>query len=278
MSRLQPYGFEKKMQGELSFKTSGYEACYPGKRVGPTYPDHYIIHFILNGKGRYQYKGQIFHLEKGQGFVMFPHELVYYTPDEQDPWEYYWLGVDGKTVDEFFNSYSKIHEVPLISYEPEIIDHIIKTKHIMKQNYTQEEREFALLRELSSIFFFLSKNKTALNVVGREQKTYLQRAVDYMELFSYRPLQIAEVASALHIDRTYLYHLFKQNYNMSPKEYLIQFRMEKACKLMSTKHKEISLKEISNIVGYRDYGLFSKMFKKYTGYSPKGYVQKEVEE
>ena len=50
------------------------------------------------------------------------------------------------------------------------------------------------------------------------------------------------------------------------REYLMGIRMEKARQL--ARSGEHSLVEISQLVGYRDYAQFSKMYKKYHGISP----------
>ncbi|MGF7047731.1 AraC-like DNA-binding protein [Paenibacillus sp. DS2015] len=53
----------------------------------------------------------------------------------------------------------------------------------------------------------------------------------------------------------------------SIQEYLIHFRVNKACELMM--NSELSIGDISRSVGYDDPLLFSKIFKKVKGASPK---------
>jgi transcriptional regulator GlxA family with amidase domain len=57
--------------------------------------------------------------------------------------------------------------------------------------------------------------------------------------------------------------------NVSPQNYLINFRLKKACDLLSGTN--LSINELSNSVGYGDPFLFSKVFKKYKGISPRAY-------
>ena len=56
---------------------------------------------------------------------------------------------------------------------------------------------------------------------------------------------------------------------ISPQKYLINFRLNQACKLM--KNTELSIAEISRSVGYQDPLYFSKLFKKEKGLSPSKY-------
>ncbi len=53
-------------------------------------------------------------------------------------------------------------------------------------------------------------------------------------------------------------------------EYVTFIRLEKAKGLMQ--EGKLSIKAISEIVGYHDLQYFSKIFKKFEGLSPKGYV------
>jgi YesN/AraC family two-component response regulator len=54
---------------------------------------------------------------------------------------------------------------------------------------------------------------------------------------------------------------------MSPQEFLIRYRMDKASEFMLT--NSLSISEISRSVGYEDPLAFSKIFKKIKGASPR---------
>ena len=64
-------------------------------------------------------------------------------------------------------------------------------------------------------------------------------------------------------------HACKETYNISPMKYVTKLRMESAKQiLMSTDYK---LETVANMLGYADAFIFSTVFKKMTGMSPKGY-------
>jgi YesN/AraC family two-component response regulator len=69
---------------------------------------------------------------------------------------------------------------------------------------------------------------------------------------------------------SYLSKLFRNYKGMSPSEYLINLRVEKAKQLMKSE-PDISSKEISIILGYSDPLYYSKIFKKVTGVWPSDY-------
>lgn len=86
-------------------------------------------------------------------------------------------------------------------------------------------------------------------------------AENYMNEISF--LDLAKVA---HVSRSYLSSLFKKEVGCSFPEYLVKFRINKAVDILNK--KDIPLSTVASLVGYNDYSQFSKMFKKYKGYSP----------
>ena len=42
----------------LSVSNVGHEKCHPGYQWGPGVRDHYLIHYVAKGKGRYEVNGQ----------------------------------------------------------------------------------------------------------------------------------------------------------------------------------------------------------------------------
>jgi hypothetical protein len=69
-----------------------------------------------------------------------------------------------------------------------------------------------------------------------------------------------------------VYTLLKKQYNMSPKAYLIQLRIQHACDLL--KYEDFSISSISEMVGYQNVYYFSQSFKKTMGISPSEYRKK----
>ncbi|MBE7039063.1 MAG: helix-turn-helix transcriptional regulator [Ruminococcaceae bacterium] len=57
--------------------------------------------------------------------------------------------------------------------------------------------------------------------------------------------------------------IFKQNFNTTPNQYIINHKINLAKKLLES--KEFSISEISNLCGFEDIYYFSKTFKKVTG-------------
>jgi len=76
---------------------------------------------------------------------------------------------------------------------------------------------------------------------------------------------------------SYISRLFKQHNNgISPGEYLSNYRIEKAKKIMK-ENPDLMVKEIADMVGFHDAYYFSKIFKKKTGMWPTEYYVNKIE-
>ena len=83
-------------------------------------------------------------------------------------------------------------------------------------------------------------------------------------------LTIKEIADALNISESHLYHTFQDTCNTSPKEYILNFRMQHACTLLKTGQYKVY--EVAEKSGFSDAKYFMTIFKKRMGVSPKKYA------
>jgi AraC-like DNA-binding protein len=103
----------------------------------------------------------------------------------------------------------------------------------------------------------------------KHQEIYIKQAIEFIDTNYSRKISIEEIAVYVGIDRKYLSRLFSDILNIPPQNYLINFRLQKACDLLTS--SSLSINEISTSIGYNDPFLFSKIFKKYKGISPTSY-------
>lgn len=98
----------------------------------------------------------------------------------------------------------------------------------------------------------------------------IQASVDYMKQHYRQSCPIGEIAAQSFMSEVWFRKLFKAEYGMSPRQYIIQLRIQNAIALMSTGY--YSLKEVAYLSGYQDYKYFSVEFKKTVGTSPSEYL------
>ena len=113
---LEKYYFHQSDQTDLSC-TWRLRECRPEYTWGPGVRDHFIVHYILKGSGRFSDGSNTWELQKGDGFVIFPGRLVTYTADATNPWTYSWVGFHGLKAESFLNKAGILSETPVFSIQ-----------------------------------------------------------------------------------------------------------------------------------------------------------------
>lgn len=98
-------------------------------------------------------------------------------------------------------------------------------------------------------------------------RAQLQQATDYIYTHLNRDLSLAELASVINISPTYFASLFKQAMRISPHQYVIQQRVERA-KVMLSK-TDLAIADIALQVGFSSQSHLTQQFKRFTGMTPK---------
>lgn len=256
---------------DLNMYRCGIEDCTSGYSWGPGVRDHYIIHYVLGGKGRFHVNGQTYTLKEQDGFLICPNTIVHYEADKEDPWSYCWAGFHGLKAEHYLKHANLSPGTPVFTCDKmheirECFSRMISTKNLGK---SKEIILLGLLYEFLGILIESSAgNGTADNSTSRKE-SYVKKAVEFIAMNYSRKISVAEIAHHVGIDRSYLYSLCEEYLNASPQKFIINYRMNKACELMI--NKALTIGDISRSIGYDDPLVFSKVFKKVKGVSPSEY-------
>ena len=95
----------------------------------------------------------------------------------------------------------------------------------------------------------------------------IKEIAEYLKENYYNPdLSIMLLAEKFQMNPSYLSRVFKKQMGVGLSEYLQKIRIESAKELMHK--KELSIKEISERVGYNNVMTMNRAFKKYEGTTP----------
>lgn len=100
-----------------------------------------------------------------------------------------------------------------------------------------------------------------------QSKQYIAQARTYIHDHFNEAITLEQVAINVKLSPNYFSNLFKQEFGETFIDYLTKVRLEKAKAYLE--ENQLSLKEISFMVGYKDPNYFSRVFKKYFHESPK---------
>lgn len=100
-------------------------------------------------------------------------------------------------------------------------------------------------------------------------KVRVRAVTDFMNANLHRRIALIELAGVVNLSPAYLSRLFKAETGLSPGEYLIRLRIEKAGELLATSF--LSIKQIMAAVGYNNKSNFGRSFRRYFRVTPTEY-------
>lgn len=105
-------------------------------------------------------------------------------------------------------------------------------------------------------------------------KARVQTVIGFMTVNLHRKLALADLANLVHLSASHLSRLFKMETGLSPGEFLIRLRMERAHELLTTRFE--SIKEVMATVGYGNKSNFVRHFKRFYGFAPSEYRKRHL--
>jgi AraC family transcriptional regulator len=97
----------------------------------------------------------------------------------------------------------------------------------------------------------------------------LSRVLDYIDACLARDIKLANLAQLLSMSPFHFSRLFKQSMGISPHQYLIQQRIERAKRLL--KQSDRAIIDIALDCGFNSHSHLSKQFRQLTGMTPKAF-------
>jgi AraC-like DNA-binding protein len=148
-------------------------------------------------------------------------------------------------------------------------------KMLFEQSQGGPLNVLALPIYLAELLLVLVRNESSLqahNVNGkRAEKLRQYIETHYFEIFSSHDIAVKLGVSARHIN-----NIFKEQYHVTPLQYLTEVRMELAKKMLSETDKDIS--SVCFEVGFESLSTFYRIFRNSEGIAPNSYRKLQHEE
>nr|WP_017446534.1 AraC family transcriptional regulator [Gayadomonas joobiniege] len=102
--------------------------------------------------------------------------------------------------------------------------------------------------------------------IRTSQDERLDRVLNYLNKNYHNKVSVEKLAALANLSESAFYKLFKQHTRITPKAYISQLRIGRACQLLSHSDKKIAL--VANQVGYFSLAQFNKEFKRLKKQTP----------
>lgn len=141
-------------------------------------------------------------------------------------------------------------------------------KRMMRESKEKKTGYAEMLRaSLVNLIVGLARNET---FDEGDKKEYVTRRVRaYADEHFFEQLHLGDICCELNFSLTYVSLTFKREMGMTFRDYLKKVRLERACGYLRT--TDMTVAEISALVGYSDPAFLHKIFKKEMGFTPYEY-------
>jgi len=260
------YKFPGRTMGALVVCNTGLQRCESGYSWGPGVRDHYLMHYVISGKGSFQVGGRTYALSKGDLFLTTPHKNIFYQADTQEPWEYCWVGFQGTEAKMLLDQTDLREDEPVLQGVSE--DVYKEMMRIYESRGSLPHQTAFMTGVLYQLLAALIRD--AKRPEGRREGDPVRRACEYIANNFVMPISVEDIAAHVGLSRSRLYRLFMAEMKLSPVQLLTQVRIRQACVLL--RRGDLSVKAVAASVGYENQLYFSRRFREIMGVSPTQFV------
>ncbi|WP_144744352.1 AraC family transcriptional regulator [Enorma burkinafasonensis] len=259
----------------------GREVCTPGHAFGPARRGHYLFHYVLDGCGTLTASGAedaepaTFEVSAGEGFLIFPGQVTTYVADLKTPWEYIWVEFDGSHVKSLLDRTGLSPAYPI--YRSRDDGKARQMVDAMRSLLDHRAESPVYLVGCTYFFFeaFLSSVEPHRSQAPNKlHDFYVDHALNFIEENYRDNVGVEDIARSVGLNRSYFGKVFREAMGVSPQQFLIGYRMEKACELL--KLSTLSIAQVGREVGYPNQLHFSRAFRNAVGISPRAWRQQNT--
>ncbi|MDR0270454.1 AraC family transcriptional regulator [Paenibacillus sp.] len=272
MERINAHHTTPAMKGQMDLNLLffGMEECTPGHTWGPGLRDSYVLHYIHSGHGVFRTNETEYELGAGQGFILIPDTLVHYSADPLDPWTYTWIAFKGLNAKPLLQRAHISAQCPIFTaHATSCFGSFYEELKTAGDDRGSDALSQSILYRILADLIRCSPETDTGHKPQYSLEGYIRKSIEYIESSYSQKITVLDIARSIGLDRTYLSGLFKDKFGVPLQTFLLEYRMNRATDLLQ--NPELSVSDVSRSVGYNDPFLFSKMFKKVVGSSPREY-------
>jgi AraC-like DNA-binding protein len=204
-------------------------------------------------------------ITEGDAFLVFPGIQHSYRPDPAVGWDEYWVGFRGKYPETLTKNSFLSPQTPVL--HPGLHETLIDSLHEIFEIARREPPHFqlklggAIIKLIARILSHSEQEKQ-----GSEVADLVEKARVLLDEHIYNHLEMNDFARQLNLEYAELRRLFKSYTGMSPYQYFLHLKINKAKDLLA--QGEYSVKEIAYMLSFENQYYFSRLFKSKTGVPP----------
>lgn len=231
-----------------------------------TFPGHEMI-YCLKGRGIAILGGHQYHIAPRQLLWVNCWHPHHYFADAEDPWEVYWLRIDGPGLDAYASIIRAITSPQFEDLDDEVWRRHFESAFELLENPNQPEMPSKMHVQLATMLGLLYEQRCREGDLPVMQiPHYLEKPLQRMRNGYAEHLRLPDLAQMAGMSVSHFIRSFRQVMGTSPIDWLRQERIAQAKHRLLESNEPV--KEIARQCGYRDPYFFSKDFHKIVGMPP----------
>ncbi len=229
--------------------------------------DEFQIIYITEGYGILETKDHKYVISPGTIITLLPNIWHRYRPDPKTGWKEYYIGFQGEFANQHvMNKYCNYMKKPAvyIGFQEKILDIFNKLiEEVKDEKIGYQQVCSGLLIYLIGNIVSVIRNKEFGGTIIKQK---ILKARLHIRGNIYNNIDMEELAADLNISYSYFRTMFKKYTGISPSQYHLLLKLQRARELIISSNK--SIKEISNELNFHSIYYFSQIFKQKMGVRP----------
>lgn len=225
--------------------------------------DTYMILYTYEGEGTVDYLDKNYTLTKGKGIFLDCSLPYSYVADIF--WKYSILYINGRQMKECYKEYCK-NGSPVFTSSPDGTYQKSLEQLLVLYNSAQPHLDWMVSDCITQMLTALLQTSYEQNRKYTTTPENILLTKKYMEKHFETDLSLDFLSEFSGVSKYHLSREFKKHIGFSPREYLIQLRIQKAKSLLST--TDLPVNKIAHTVGIHDINNFNMLFKKHVDMTP----------
>lgn len=237
------------------------------------YPYYHWLQTV-KGEGVLEFANEKHVLKPGQGILMTPYTAHNYQPNyaHTSEWSTFYLTFSGAAIDSILNGLNMNFTAVYEEHEDELFYlHIRKLLQRISDNPEEKLLNYDISVDLYAFLMLIKKHGKMHNRLSTAQSyEKIRHIVEWLEQVYSENIGLLEIAEKANVSPQHLNKLFHAAFGISPYSFLVQLRIREAKRILLT-DVDLTLKELSQQVGFNGVSHFVTTFKKREGITPKQY-------
>lgn len=233
---------------------------------------HYFteILIVLSGKGNFVVENEKYPIKDRDIIIVNPY--VQHTETSSGDYPLWYIVIGINNIKFAKKSLGDRQHFIFHDYMGELLPLLKLAIAEMNQEGWGYEAALKRLAETIVIKIYRDQQFTLVPVANKSVSKDSALIKDFIDLHFKEQLSLADIAEMIHLDKYYIIHTFKQNYQTTPMNYLMKKRIDMARELLESTDYQIA--EIASITGFASQSYFNQAFKKELQLSPLKYRKK----